>query len=96
MFINANVFQSQVQSVQKASEILKEVETYFMIIFTDRHVVSNDLQWCAIETRHLIKKKDIFLILSSSQIISGTNDNSFESPYIGRLESAKQLVLASS
>ena len=60
--MNANVFQSQVQSVQKASEILKEVETYFMNIFTDRHAVLNDLQWCAIETRHLIKKKDIFFL----------------------------------
>ena len=36
------------------------------------------------------------LFQPSFQRISGTNDTSFESPYIGRLESAKKLGMASS
>ena len=37
----------------------------------------------------LVKRKDISFILTIIQRISGTNDTSFESPYIGCLESAK-------
>ena len=48
------------------------------------------VQWCAIETRHLLKMFSLFQ--PSFQRISGTNDTSFESPNIGRLESAHKLV----
>jgi hypothetical protein len=43
----------------------------------------------------LVERKDVSFI-STFQRISGTNDTSFESPYIGHLESAKKLGVASS
>ena len=59
------------------------------------HVLTIDLQWCAIETRHLLKRKDVSFILTTFSKNFGTNDTSFESPNIGRLEFAKELAVAS-
>ena len=44
----------------------------------------------------LVKRKDVSFILTIFPRISGTNDTSFESPNIGRLEFSKKLGMASS
>ena len=43
-----------------------------------------------------VRGKTLALFQPSFQRFSGTNDTSYESPDIGRLESAKKLVMASS
>ena len=54
------------------------------------------IQWLAEKLDFLAESKDISLFQLSFQIISGSNDTSFESPYIGHLESAKKMGVASS
>ena len=54
-----------------------------------------DIQFPNINIIPLVKRKDVSSIQPSFQRISGTNDTSFESPYIGRLESAKKFGMAS-
>ena len=47
------------------------------------------LQWCAIEMLQQVFRKMFQLFWPPSHMNLETNDTSFESPYIGRLESAK-------
>ena len=49
-----------------------------------------NIQFPNINIIPLVERKDVSFILTSFQRISGTNDTSFESPKIGRLEFAKK------
>ena len=44
------------------------------------------VQCWPIETRHLLKRKDVSFIFTTFSKIFGTNDTSFESPNIGRYQ----------
>ena len=74
-----------IENILKKHLKLKEKFKFFLL-----------LQWCAIETRHLRKRKDVCVILTTFPNNFRKNDTSFESSYIGRLESAKKLGVASS
>ena len=71
----------------------------FLLIYQKRcpklMIAVHKIQLRAKQTAPLIERKDVSFILNILRI-SGTNDTSFESPYIGRLESAKKLGVASS
>ena len=57
---------------------------------------SKYLHWCAIEILQQVFRKMFQLFCPPSQMNLETIDTSFESPYIGRLESAKKLAMAPS